>query len=128
MMCRLVSMIRVAINSLAKQALNWGAKEDHNGTLKTIFTRSLERWQLFAGKTLAASTYAVVAILLWITLAALRKRSANAPASLFESLPFRSSRACRACVLDSRRGQLIAASGWSKTCANGNCRLRFTAM
>ena len=39
------------------------ASEDHNGTLKTIFTRSLERWQLFAGKTLAASTYAVVAII-----------------------------------------------------------------
>ncbi len=40
------------------------ASEDHNGTLKTIFTRSLERWQLFAGKALAASTYAVVAIML----------------------------------------------------------------
>ena len=38
------------------------ASEDHNGTLKTIFTRSLERWQLFAGKTLAAGTYAIVAI------------------------------------------------------------------
>ncbi len=40
------------------------ASEDHNGTLKTIFTRSLERWQLFAGKTLAVSTYAIVAIFL----------------------------------------------------------------
>ena len=40
------------------------ASEDHNGTLKTILTRSLERWQLFAGKTLAAGTYAVAAILL----------------------------------------------------------------
>ena len=30
------------------------ASEDHNGTLKTILTRSLERWQLFAGKALAA--------------------------------------------------------------------------
>ena len=30
---RLVSMIRVATNSLAKQALNRGAGEDHNGTL-----------------------------------------------------------------------------------------------
>ena len=40
------------------------ASEDHNGTLKTIFTRSLERWQIFAGKALAAATYAVVAILL----------------------------------------------------------------
>ena len=40
------------------------ASEDHNGTLKTVLTRSLERWQLFAGKTLAAGTYAIVAILL----------------------------------------------------------------
>src|SRR5437763_2959099 len=38
------------------------ASEDHNGTLKTIFTRSLERWQIFAGKGLAAATYAIVAI------------------------------------------------------------------
>jgi len=40
------------------------ASEDHNGTLKTIFTRSLERWQIFAGKTLTAVTYGVAAILL----------------------------------------------------------------
>jgi ABC-2 type transport system permease protein len=40
------------------------ASEDHNGTLKTILTRSLERWQLFAGKALAAGTYAIAAILL----------------------------------------------------------------
>jgi ABC-2 type transport system permease protein len=40
------------------------ASEDHNGTLKTVLTRSLERWQIFAGKALAAATYAVVAILL----------------------------------------------------------------
>jgi ABC-2 type transport system permease protein len=40
------------------------ASEDHNGTLKTILTRSLERWQVFAGKVLAATTYAIVAILL----------------------------------------------------------------
>jgi ABC-2 type transport system permease protein len=38
------------------------ASEDHNGTLKTIFTRSLERWQIFAGKALTAATYAIVAI------------------------------------------------------------------
>ena len=30
------------------------ASEDHNGTLKTVLTRSLERWQIFAGKALAA--------------------------------------------------------------------------
>jgi ABC-2 type transport system permease protein len=40
------------------------ASEDHNGTLKTIFTRSLERSQIFGGKALAAATYAVVAIML----------------------------------------------------------------
>jgi ABC-2 type transport system permease protein len=40
------------------------ASEDHNGTLKTILTRSLDRHELFVGKTLVAATYAVVAILL----------------------------------------------------------------
>ncbi|MHB8657158.1 MAG: ABC transporter permease [Solirubrobacteraceae bacterium] len=40
------------------------ASEDHNGTLKTILTRSLDRGQIFAGKALAAATYAAVAILL----------------------------------------------------------------
>ena len=30
------------------------AAEDHNGTLKTILTRSVERGQIFAGKALAA--------------------------------------------------------------------------
>jgi ABC-2 type transport system permease protein len=40
------------------------ASEDHNGTLKTILTRSLDRGQIFAGKALAAATYAIVAILL----------------------------------------------------------------
>jgi ABC-2 type transport system permease protein len=40
------------------------ASEDHNGTLKTIFTRSLERGQIFSGKALAAATYAVAAIIL----------------------------------------------------------------
>ena len=39
------------------------ASEDHNGTLKTVLTRSLERWQIFAGKSLAAAFYAVIAIL-----------------------------------------------------------------
>jgi ABC-2 type transport system permease protein len=40
------------------------ASEDHNGTLKTILTRSLERQQIFLGKAMAAATYAVTAILL----------------------------------------------------------------
>jgi ABC-2 type transport system permease protein len=47
------------------------ASEDHNGTLKTIFTRSLERGQIFAGKALAAATYAIVAIFLSGTVAVL---------------------------------------------------------
>ena len=45
------------------------ASEDHNGTLKTILTRSLERWQIFAGKALTAMTYAIVAIAITGTVA-----------------------------------------------------------
>ena len=40
------------------------ASEHHNGTLKTIFTRSLDRGQIFAGKLLAAITYALIALVL----------------------------------------------------------------
>jgi ABC-2 type transport system permease protein len=40
------------------------ASEDHNGTLKTILTRSLDRGQIFAGKMFAAASYAIAAILL----------------------------------------------------------------
>jgi ABC-2 type transport system permease protein len=40
------------------------AAEDHNGTLKTILTRSLGRGQIYAGKTLAVFTYTVLALLL----------------------------------------------------------------
>src|SRR5256885_15314374 len=40
------------------------ASEDHNGTLKTIFTRSLDRGQIFTGKMLAAVSHALAAILL----------------------------------------------------------------
>ncbi len=40
------------------------ASEDHNGTLKTVLTRSVERQQIFVGKALVAASYAVVAILL----------------------------------------------------------------
>ena len=40
------------------------AAEDHNGTLKTILTRSVERQQIFAGKALATVTYAIAAIAL----------------------------------------------------------------
>lgn len=40
------------------------AAEDNNGTLKTILTRSVDRGQIFAAKTLAAFTYAFAALLL----------------------------------------------------------------
>src|SRR5262249_37428817 len=40
------------------------AAEDGNGTLKTILTRSVERWQIFAGKVLAAYTSAFAALAL----------------------------------------------------------------
>jgi ABC-2 type transport system permease protein len=45
------------------------ASEDHNGTLKTVLTRSLERWQIFAGKALTAVTYAIAAIIIAGTIA-----------------------------------------------------------
>ena len=38
------------------------ATEDGNGTLKTILTRSVDRWQIFAAKVLAAFTYAFAAL------------------------------------------------------------------
>ena len=40
------------------------ASEDHNGTLKTILTRSVDRGRIFTGKALATFTYAITAILL----------------------------------------------------------------
>jgi ABC-2 type transport system permease protein len=43
------------------------ATEDHNGTLKTILTRSVERWHIFVGKALAALTYALVALVIFLT-------------------------------------------------------------
>jgi ABC-2 type transport system permease protein len=39
------------------------ANEDGNGTLKTILTRSVDRGQVFAGKALAAATYAAIVVL-----------------------------------------------------------------
>ncbi len=45
------------------------ASEDHNGTLKTVLTRSLERHQIFLGKALTALTYAIAAILIDGTIA-----------------------------------------------------------
>ena len=40
------------------------ASESHNGTLKTILTRSRERGEIFAGKVLATVTYTAVAVAL----------------------------------------------------------------
>jgi ABC-2 type transport system permease protein len=42
------------------------ATEDQNGTLKTILTRSVERWQVFAGKLLASFTYAAIVLVLFV--------------------------------------------------------------
>jgi ABC-2 type transport system permease protein len=42
------------------------ATEDGNGTLKTILTRSVERWQIFVAKVLAAFTYAFVALVVYV--------------------------------------------------------------
>jgi ABC-2 type transport system permease protein len=42
------------------------ASEDNHGTLKTILTRSTERWQIFAAKLLAALSYALVALALFV--------------------------------------------------------------
>jgi ABC-2 type transport system permease protein len=42
------------------------ATEDGNGTLKTILTRSVDRWQLFVAKVLAAFTYAFAALVLFV--------------------------------------------------------------
>jgi ABC-2 type transport system permease protein len=38
------------------------AAESHNGTLKTILTRSRERGEVFAGKALATATYTMAAV------------------------------------------------------------------
>jgi ABC-2 type transport system permease protein len=42
------------------------ASEDNHGTLKTILTRSTERWQIFAGKFLATLTYALAALVIFV--------------------------------------------------------------
>ena len=45
------------------------ANEDQNGTLKTILTRSVERWHVFAGKVLAALTYTAVVLVFYVGVA-----------------------------------------------------------
>jgi ABC-2 type transport system permease protein len=47
------------------------AAEDQNGTLKTILTRSVERWHVFAGKVLAVATYTFTVLLLYVGVALL---------------------------------------------------------
>jgi ABC-2 type transport system permease protein len=42
------------------------ASEDNHGTLKTILTRSTERWQIFAAKLLATLTYTFAALVLFV--------------------------------------------------------------
>jgi len=42
------------------------ASEDNHGTLKTILTRSTERWQIFVAKLLAALSYVFVALLIFV--------------------------------------------------------------
>jgi ABC-2 type transport system permease protein len=42
------------------------ANEDQNGTLKTILTRSVERWHVFGGKVLAALTYTLVVLFAYV--------------------------------------------------------------
>ena len=51
------------------------ASEDTHGTLKTILTRSTERWQIFVGKLLAALTYAFVALVVFVGDRARRRRA-----------------------------------------------------
>jgi ABC-2 type transport system permease protein len=45
------------------------ANEDHNGTLKTILTRSVERWHVLVGKVLAALTYTVALLVAYVGIA-----------------------------------------------------------
>jgi ABC-2 type transport system permease protein len=42
------------------------AAEDHNGTMKTILTRSVERWHVFWAKVLAAFTYTLVVLVAYV--------------------------------------------------------------
>jgi ABC-2 type transport system permease protein len=43
------------------------SSEDNHGTLKTILTRSTERWQIFVAKLLAALSYAFAALAVFVT-------------------------------------------------------------
>lgn len=43
------------------------SSEDSHGTLKTILTRSTERWQIFVAKLLAALSYAFAALVVFVS-------------------------------------------------------------
>jgi ABC-2 type transport system permease protein len=43
------------------------SSEDNHGTLKTILTRSTERWQIFVAKLLAAVSYAFAALVVFVS-------------------------------------------------------------
>jgi ABC-2 type transport system permease protein len=43
------------------------SSEDNHGTLKTILTRSTERWQIFVAKLLVALSYVLAALLVFVT-------------------------------------------------------------
>ena len=43
------------------------SSEDNHGTLKTILTRSTERWQIFVAKLLAALTYVFAALVVFVS-------------------------------------------------------------
>jgi ABC-2 type transport system permease protein len=45
------------------------ATEDQNGTLKTILTRSVDRWHVFAGKLLATLTYTAAVLFIYVGVA-----------------------------------------------------------
>ena len=51
------------------------ATEDGNGTLKTILTRSVDRWQIFVAKVLAAFTYAFAALVLYVGVGLVHRRA-----------------------------------------------------
>lgn len=44
------------------------SSEDNHGTLKTILTRSTERWQIFVAKLLAALSYAFAALVVFVSI------------------------------------------------------------
>ena len=73
------------------------ASEDDNGTLKTILTRSVDRGQVFAGKALAALTYAFAALALFGLVAVVAGSAGSGFDPLVDLSGHRSRRAGRCC-------------------------------